>query len=204
MGQNTREEALLIPPHTKDIMKRSGKEMRKWISDDITFMSLWAAKGFHTYPVDTSISLRTNKTKVLCIAWEPLDDRLTSDTNRQLEFISTNKNTKRLLVKAVGKIFDPLGLLFSFTIRMKCLIQELWMNKITWGEDLPPKIVERCVNRCKELSFLNKPRIPIFIIDSTSAEINDIIEIHTFCDASKLAYGVLIYVKMKKTNIKCL
>ncbi|GFT20670.1 integrase catalytic domain-containing protein [Nephila pilipes] len=142
-GQDTQEESLLISLHAENIMKEAGMEMRKWISNDTTLMSQWAAKGFDTYPVDTSVSLGSNKTKVLGLAWQTLDDCLTLDTKGLLEFISTNKNTKRFMLQAIGKIFDPLGLISPFTIRMKCLIQELYKNKITWDKDLPPKIVER-------------------------------------------------------------
>ncbi|GFU58058.1 integrase catalytic domain-containing protein [Nephila pilipes] len=83
---------------------------------------------------------------------------------------------------------------------MKCLIQELWMNKITWDKDLPLKIVERWVNWCKALPILRKLKIPRCILDSKNAEINDIIEIHTFSDASKLANGTSIYVIVKKQH----
>ncbi|GFT67285.1 integrase catalytic domain-containing protein [Nephila pilipes] len=123
--------------------------MRKWISNDTTLMSQWAAKGFDTYPVDTFVSLGSNKTKVLGLTWQTLDDCLTLDNKGLLEFISTNKNTKRFLLPAIGKIFDPFGLISPFTIRMKCLIQELWKNKITWDEELPPKIVERWSTKIK-------------------------------------------------------
>ncbi|GFT74974.1 uncharacterized protein NPIL_640601 [Nephila pilipes] len=124
-GQDTREEALLISFHAENIMKEAGMEMRKWISNDTTLMSQLATEGFDTYPIDTSVSLESNKTKVLGLTWQTLDDCLTLDTKGLLEFISTNKNTKRFLLQAIGKIFDPLGLLSPFTIRMKCLIQEL-------------------------------------------------------------------------------
>ncbi|GFT92918.1 hypothetical protein NPIL_357231, partial [Nephila pilipes] len=61
----------------ENIMKEAGMEMKKWISNDTTLMSQWAAKGFDTYPVDTSISLGSNKTKVLGLTWQTLDDCLT-------------------------------------------------------------------------------------------------------------------------------
>ncbi|GFT15364.1 integrase catalytic domain-containing protein [Nephila pilipes] len=131
-------------------------------------MSQWAAKGFDTYPVDTSVSLGSNKTKVLGLAWKILYDCLTLVTKGLLELISTNKNTKRFLLQAIGKIFEPLGLLSPFTIRMKCLIQELWKNKTTWDEDLPPKIVERFIFNCKNPG--NKEEGPLTSEEMLEAE----------------------------------
>ncbi|KAF8777064.1 hypothetical protein HNY73_013989 [Argiope bruennichi] len=187
-GQDTREEALLISRHAKNIMKEAGMEMRKWISNDSTLMNQWVAEGFDTYPIDTSVCLGSNKTKVLGMAWQTQDDCFTLDTTSLLEFITASKITKRSLLQAIGKIFDPLGLLTPFTIRVKCLIQELWEKKITWDEILPPKIVERWLEWCRELPLLDELKIPRLVLDSTNDEKNDTIEIHVFCDASKLAY----------------
>ncbi|GFY03343.1 integrase catalytic domain-containing protein [Trichonephila clavipes] len=122
-GQDTREEALFMSRHAKNIMKEAGMEMRKWISNDTVLMAQWAAEGFDTHPMDASIRLGTNKTKVLGMAWQTLDDCLTLDTNDNL-------------------------------------------------------------------------RIPRLVLDSTNDEVSDLIEIHIFCDASKLAYGAAAYVKL--------
>ncbi|GFV15742.1 integrase catalytic domain-containing protein [Trichonephila clavipes] len=92
-GQDTREEALFMSRHAKNIMKEAGMEMRKWISNDTVLMAQWAAEGFDTHPMDASI------------------------------------------------------------------------------------------------------RIPRLVLDSTNDEVSDLIEIHIFCDASKLAYGAAAYVK---------
>ncbi|GFS89725.1 uncharacterized protein NPIL_376931 [Nephila pilipes] len=63
-SQDTREEALLISLHAQNIMKEAGMEMRKLISNDTTLLSQWAAEGLNTYPVNTSVSLGSNKTKI--------------------------------------------------------------------------------------------------------------------------------------------
>ncbi|GFS93767.1 integrase catalytic domain-containing protein [Trichonephila clavipes] len=197
-GQDTREEALFMSRHAKNIMKEAGMEMRKWISNDTVLMAQWAAEDFDTHPMDASIRLGTNKTKVLGMAWQNLDDCLTLDTKGLLEFVSINENTKRFMLQTIGKIFDPLGLLSPFTIRIKCLthIQELWIKKITWDEILPPKLKEKWLIWCKELPLLDNLRIPRLVLDSTNDEVSDLIEIHIFCDASKLAYGAAAYVKL--------
>ncbi|GFT95511.1 uncharacterized protein TNCV_1558711 [Trichonephila clavipes] len=120
-GQDTREEALFMSRHAKNIMKEAGMEIRKWISNDTALMAQWVAEGFNTYPMDASISLGTNKT-VLGMAWKTLDECLTLDTKDHL-------------------------------------------------------------------------RIPRLLLDSTNDEVSDLIEIHIFCDASKLAYGAAAYAK---------
>ncbi|GFX79308.1 integrase catalytic domain-containing protein [Trichonephila clavipes] len=132
-GQDTREEALFMSRHAKNIMKEAGMEMRKWISNDTALMAQWAAEGFDTHSMDASIKLGTNKTKVLGMAWQTPDDCLTLDTKCFLEFVSINENTKRFMFQTIGKIFDPLGLFSPFTIRIKCLIQELWIKKDNLG-----------------------------------------------------------------------
>ncbi|GFV08574.1 integrase catalytic domain-containing protein [Trichonephila clavipes] len=63
MGQNTREEALFMSRHAKNLMKEAGMEMRKWISNDTALMGQWAAEGFDTFPMDASISLITKQNK---------------------------------------------------------------------------------------------------------------------------------------------
>ncbi|GFX44580.1 integrase catalytic domain-containing protein [Trichonephila clavipes] len=199
-GQDTREEALFMSRHAKNIMKEAGMEMRKWISNDTVLMAQWAAEGFDTHPMDASIRLGTNKTKVLGMAWQTLDDCLTLDAKGLLEFVSINENTKRFMLQTIGKLFDPLGLLSPFTIRIKCLIQELWIKKITWDEILPPKLKEKWLIWCKELTLLDNLRIPRLVLDSTNDEVSDLIEIHIFCEASKLAYGAAAYVKVRKQN----
>ncbi|GFS72576.1 integrase catalytic domain-containing protein [Trichonephila clavipes] len=199
-GQDTREEALFMSRHAKNIMKEAGMEMRKWISNDTVLKAQWAAEGFDTHPMDASIRLGTNKTKVLGMAWQTLDDCLTLDTKGLLEFVSINENTKRFMLQTIGKIFDPLGLLSPFTIRINCLIQELWIKKITWDEILPPKLKEKWLIWCKELPLLDNLRIPRLVLDSTNDEVSDLIEIHIVCDASKLAYGAAAYVKVRKQN----
>ncbi|GFX49510.1 ATP-dependent DNA helicase [Trichonephila clavipes] len=59
-GQDTREEALFMSRHAKNIMKEAGMEIRKWISNDTVLMAQWAAEGFDTHPMDASIRFLFN------------------------------------------------------------------------------------------------------------------------------------------------
>lgn len=122
--------------------------MRKWTTNYCTLRSQWVAEGFETHPVDT-VSLGTDKIKILGIIWVPENDCLTIETKGLLDFISGNNISKRSILQTIGKMFDPLGLLTPFTIRVKCLIQDLWDKKFTWDENLPPKLEEKWKVWCK-------------------------------------------------------
>ncbi|GFW78476.1 integrase catalytic domain-containing protein [Trichonephila clavipes] len=62
-----------------------------------------------------------------------------------------------------------------------------------------PKVKGKWLIWC-ELPLLDNLRIPRLVLDSTNDEVSDLIEIHIFCDASKLAYGAAAYVKVRKQN----
>ncbi|GBN57021.1 hypothetical protein AVEN_154287-1, partial [Araneus ventricosus] len=192
------EEALQLSRSAKNIMEAAGMDLRKWISNDANLMEQWKKEKFDVYPIDKTVSLGVNTTKVLGLSWVTHEDYLKMDTRSLLEFVYIDKNTKRFILQAVGRIFDPLGLITPFTIRVKYLIQDLWSEKIPWDDPLPPHIEREWKRWCEELPHLENLKIPRLVLDSTLDE--DIIELHSFCDASKKAYGAAIYLKSRTRN----
>ncbi|GFY23106.1 uncharacterized protein TNCV_3763461 [Trichonephila clavipes] len=106
---------------SKNIIEAAGMDLRKWITNDANLMKQWKKENFNVHPVHETVSLGANGTKLLELSWNTSEDYLTTDTKSLLEFVSSEKNTKRFILQVVGKIFDPLGLLSPFTVRMKRL-----------------------------------------------------------------------------------
>ncbi|GFV99917.1 integrase catalytic domain-containing protein [Trichonephila clavipes] len=109
-GGNEFEEALQTSRRAKNIMEAVGMDLRKWITNDANLMEQWKKENFNVNPVHETVSLGANGAKVLGLSWNTNEDYLTTDTKSLLEFVSLDiKNTKRFILQAVGKIFDPLG-----------------------------------------------------------------------------------------------
>ncbi|GFX98040.1 integrase catalytic domain-containing protein [Trichonephila clavipes] len=108
-GGNEFEEALQTSRRAKNIMEAAGMDHRKWITNDANLMEQWKKENFNVHPVHETVILGANGKMVLGLSWNTNEDYLTTDTKSLLEFVSLDKNTKRFILQAVGKIFDPLG-----------------------------------------------------------------------------------------------
>ncbi|GFV65777.1 integrase catalytic domain-containing protein [Trichonephila clavipes] len=97
-------------------------------------------EGVKTESSETSaIDLRP-PTKVLGLAWDPENDLIYFDPKDLLKFMSRRGESKRFILSVVGRIFDPIGILGPFVIKLKCLLQELWTLGVEWDSELPPKL----------------------------------------------------------------
>lgn len=112
---------------------------------------------------------------------------------------SNKRVTKRSILSIASMIFDPLGLLAPCTIIAKILIQNLWLEKLTWDESLPSSLHCKWTQYYNQLKSLNNFKIPRQAVASNKVEV----QIHGFADASKNAYGACVYIRTvdKETKI---
>ncbi|GFY48593.1 DUF1758 domain-containing protein [Trichonephila inaurata madagascariensis] len=47
------------------------------------------------------------------------------------------RRIEKIFLSVVGRIFDPIGILGPFVIKLKCLLQELWTLGVEWDSELP-------------------------------------------------------------------
>ncbi|KHJ42896.1 hypothetical protein D918_06980 [Trichuris suis] len=73
--------------------------------------------------------------KILGVPWNLGQDALSFVTPHDV--ISKHGETKRELLSAVARIFDPLGFLAPFIIRAKIILQLLWQSGCGWDESIP-------------------------------------------------------------------
>ena len=71
--------------------------------------------------------------KVLGYIYSPKKDSISINVDK----INPQAATKREVLSETSKVFDPLSLCLPVTIRGHLLMRDLWVEKLTWDEEIP-------------------------------------------------------------------
>ncbi|XP_029842866.2 uncharacterized protein LOC115326201 [Ixodes scapularis] len=154
--------------------------------------------------VDNSAHITSIKshevTKVLGLVWDKTTDSFTFSSDHLLEILSTNMTTKRFVLRASARIFDPLGFLSPYVIRVKILFQRIWQHGLGWDEELPEALRQEWTTWCAELKDLPRIMAPRHL---QNADGESKLELHVFTDASPQAYDACAYLRAvdRKENV---
>ena len=125
--------------------------------------------------------------KVLGMFWNIDMDTLEFNTN----VLWDNLFTKRSALRFCNKIFDPLGLLSPILVRLRMFLQTLWEQGIGWDKtfELVEDLKQKWLHLVNEAQIATKGKMKRRAIWTENSEI------HIFSDASKSAYGAVVYVR---------
>ncbi|XP_011858860.1 PREDICTED: uncharacterized protein LOC105556384 [Vollenhovia emeryi] len=173
------------------LLKRGGFVLRKWASnlsellDDVEATDHGLAHG-RELREDESL-------KILGLTWKPDRDIF--------QFIVTISDppgdTKRKILSAIAKLFDPLGWATPVIIRAKILMQRLWIANCDWDDVVPSKLLEAWQHYHIHLHQLEEVTIPRWTQLSQQVQYR---ELHGFSDASTKASAAAVYLRVVKMN----
>ncbi|GFQ65178.1 uncharacterized protein TNCT_638431 [Trichonephila clavata] len=113
-GSKSDDEAFYITMTASNIFKEAGMHLRKFHTNSENLRHMWKENKLSDFQ-NSNDSL-----KVLGILWDTNSDVLRFDVQSFPDDWKFNP-TKRLVLKAMLKIFDPIGFIAPFSIRMKML-----------------------------------------------------------------------------------
>jgi hypothetical protein len=131
--------------------------------------------------------------KLLGVGWNCESDDLFFNLSDLIDFAKNLPVTKRSLLRLTAKIFDPLGMLSPFVVKMKYLFQVICQEKKDWDEPLNGDLLKEWNTIVNELPSLNAIRISrcYFLLHIRPVKT----ELHAFSDASNKAYAAVIYMR---------
>lgn len=119
-------------------------------------------------------------------------NQMSFDFKELIEYANTLQVTKRSLPKLPAKVLDPLGLLSSLTITMKCEFQSLCFEKLDWDVKLQGNHRRLWKNFASSLIQQNNVHVPHRYFNSSLPPTD--IQIHAFSDVPK-TYAAAMYLR---------
>lgn len=176
----------------QDLLMRGGFHITKWISNSREVMTYIPvsrrAKEVKdldlendTLPIDRALGVQwCVENDVFCFKMDIKDQPL----------------TRRGILSMVSSVFDPLGFLAPFTLKAKCLLQELCKLQLGWDEKIPGHLAQQWNEWLQDLERLSDFKVsrcykPVGFGEIKSAQL------HHFADASERGYGTVSYLRQE-------
>ena len=178
----------------KTVMKKAGFLLRKWLSNNKDLLE--KINDYEKLYFQEEIVEPTTINKVLGVIWNIDSNELIFDITeiiqKALEFSTV---TKRVVLKVVSSIFDPLGILAPLVIILKILFQEVCMMKVGWDVPLATDVIIKWTKALNLLSSFEPVRINRHYINGNDILDGWKIELHGFSDASKKECAAVVYLR---------
>lgn len=200
-GQKTVEDAFNLYQIAKNIMAKGGFNLRKWNSNSSKLKKLIAeAENLNVEDNNSELvvsaptgTVECKVGKLLGVLWDGETDTFLFNVEELEREVNQTPVTKRQLLRITASIFDPLGFLSPFTIKLKILFQTLCINNNNWDEPLSGEALQVWNMVSSQLHLLSKITVPrcYFELNHEPTEV----QVHGFCDASERAYAAVLYIR---------
>ncbi|XP_017461765.1 PREDICTED: uncharacterized protein LOC108355104 [Rhagoletis zephyria] len=190
-GGHTIDSAIKARDEISEVLQSAGFPLRKWTANSEQILN--GIPKADLLSEDFLAFEDTSAVKALGIRWNAHTD-LFYFIARPLEKSYTV--TKRAILSAIAKFFDPLGWLAPIIIVAKILMQNIWLEGTDWDETVSSTTLDRWQNFTQHYNEIDNIRIPRWVYFSPTDEI----QIHGFCDASEKAYAASVYMRVKRDS----
>ncbi|XP_073961934.1 uncharacterized protein [Choristoneura fumiferana] len=196
-GCMTVDEGVQVYKEMNELLGKAGFELQKWTSNSNQLIKAMKLQN-NEKEIEDELKIKHDEIiKILGLTW----NRNSDDFQYSVKLPPMKKlATKRTIISDISRLYDPLGWVAPSIILAKVMIQKLWLTGLGWDEDVPCKLLQEWSTYREELSELTKVHIPRWLgIVNKNSEI----ELHGFCDASKMAYAAVVYARIvdKDDNI---
>ncbi|XP_055928135.1 uncharacterized protein LOC129959341 [Argiope bruennichi] len=187
-GTSSASEAIKLSKEMIYILSQASMNLRRWATNSSILNEAWKQANVDRRETSEELGVPL---KILGLIWDNINDKFTIDIH-QISKMKDSNLSKRLILSICGMLFDPLGMITPFTVRMKLLLQNTWERELKWDEPLPPDIQETFLSWLDEVKTIPQISLPRpYFLDAETP----MAEIHIFSDASPKAYGCVAYFR---------
>ncbi|XP_055543134.1 uncharacterized protein LOC129728706 [Wyeomyia smithii] len=133
--------------------------------------------------------------------WKSIEDELRFSTSFRKEIASLidseARPTERQIQKCVMSLFEPLGLLASFLVHSKIMMQEVWRTEIQWDKRVNDHIYDRWKKWIALFRLVQEVHIRRCFFMNATTSVYDTLQVHVFVDANEDAYSAVVYFRVE-------
>ena len=188
-GADTPQEAVELFHNLRTILNKGSFSLCKWRSSSPAVLQEIPVDLQEAQPVKTATSSNSAPSKALGLQWNSQVDTMSPSITIPSHYTAT----KRGLVSDVAKTYDILGWIAPAILTMKLMFQQLWRTGQDWDDPVPSDILNLHKNWRDQLSELAVKRLPRCYSSTQHKFLHQ--ELHGFSDASKGAYGAVLYCR---------
>ena len=149
------EQAIALYKELSVLLTKAGMRAQKWLSNSPNVMQQIPLRELKSEAdLDTE---HLPSAKTLGVWWVADQDVFTFKENAPEDSM---KYMKRNFLNKIATLFDPIGLLMSFTIRAKMLLQDMWTAGLDWDEEMNESLNTTVCAWFTQLHDLKQLQIP--------------------------------------------
>ncbi|GFQ86184.1 integrase catalytic domain-containing protein [Trichonephila clavata] len=190
-------EALQLSEDMIYILSEAGMNLRRWATNSTALHEAWKRVNVDCRETSEESGVPL---KILGIIWDNVNDNLSIDIKQFEKLSKLVKVTKRVILSACGMLFDPIGIMNPFAIRMKILLQTMWESGISWDECVPSDIKATFLEWTNEIEILKQFKTPRLYFSDLNWEA-PLLNLHSYTNLDKVV-RITSYVLRFTNNCK--
>lgn len=180
-GASSDEDAIVLYKSAKDIFTEATMNLREWLSNSERVNEFIPMK-------DRAQETNMN---VLGHLWNSKSDTIAIKHPKNTEV--AEKITKRIILKKIASVFDPMGLFAPVILKGKVLLQKMWDKQVKWDEQITDRdTLEQWRDSENEIQCVDRYSVPRKVVLESEAKV--VTNLLCFCDSSAMAYATAIYI----------
>ncbi|XP_069133232.1 uncharacterized protein [Argopecten irradians] len=191
----TIEEAVHIIDNTKEMLRRGGLRLHKFLSSSKNVLQNMPladrAQGLKDIDV---LQDQLPVERALGVQW-----CIESDTFQFRITLNDRPLTRRGVLSTLCSVYDPLGFIAPFILVGKQILQQMCKDKTDWDSPLSDDLSARWLRWRLDLNNLKDLKVNRCLKPSDFGETVSV-ELHHFSDASTQGYGQCSYVRLVNTD----
>ena len=180
-----------------DLLDKIEKEEQTYTPNQEVFENENVLSFENANQVSNHVIRDSKNLKVLGIPWDKDKDKFLISFASFNEVATKEMITKRVVISTIARFYDPHGLLAPVIVPLKQSFQEICKIKISWDDKLPVEIASRFQEILRDIVKVREIELDRCLINEANVES---LEIHGFADASVIAFGACVYLRMVTGN----